>query len=660
MERFSNNISDAYLLQKIYCKTMTRKNKLSCGLDLDFDSNIENALECSSGEGYDFVCLDIVNPEKKTHFLKAASGDKLGDKTKPEFMLIGQEWCSLVVGKVSKWLTLNSGLDGQKACAENAVTQELNFAAYLSLPAVLVYLQTQDCASLAKTIYTHLLTSHHGMTVWVNVPLTVGPGKINGVEEADEENTSHEKQDSWHWWNKFRCLCGQHNRIGLALEITADLPDELVLKQWLGEPIRSVVLPTSVFLTNKKGFPVLSRAHQFLMMQLLRLNCQIVVTGGNEHDSGLRVYQQYVNHLFSSHPPLGQYEAFAQGYEDYLQAPLQPLMDNLESATYETFEKDPIKYQMYEEAIYKCLSKKSKDNKSDSHLVLMVLGAGRGPLVRASLRAARQAKVKVKCYAVEKNANAAVTLELLRQHEWMNDDVTIISSDMRKWKAPELADVIVSELLGSFGDNELSPECLDGAERFLKPDAISIPCNYTSYLSPVSSQKLYNEVTGAGLLDKEKRHDAAFETPYVVRIHNCHELAEPKKVFYFSHPKPKADNNSQISENNQYLSNVRYAELSFDVNKSSMLHGFAGYFHCTLFDDVCISIVPQTHSPGMFSWFPIFFPLLTPISVKQGDVVNVNMWRCCSATKVWYEWAVTEPYTSPIHNPAGRSYTIGL
>ena len=26
----------------------------------------------------------------------------------------------------------------------------------------------------------------------------------------------------------------------------------------------------------------------------------------------------------------------------------------------------------------------------------------------------------------------------------------------------------MSELLGSFGDNELSPECLDGAQKFLK------------------------------------------------------------------------------------------------------------------------------------------------------------------------------------------------
>lgn len=39
---------------------------------------------------------------------------------------------------------------------------------------------------------------------------------------------------------------------------------------------------------------------------------------------------------------------------------------------------------------------------------------------------------------------------------------------MRDWAAPEKADIIVSELLGSFGDNELSPECLDGAQHFLK------------------------------------------------------------------------------------------------------------------------------------------------------------------------------------------------
>ena len=47
---------------------------------------------------------------------------------------------------------------------------------------------------------------------------------------------------------------------------------------------------------------------------------------------------------------------YARGYEDYLQCPLQPLMDNLESQTYEVFEKDPIKYQEYERAMYDALT----------------------------------------------------------------------------------------------------------------------------------------------------------------------------------------------------------------------------------------------------------------------------------------------------------------
>lgn len=58
-------------------------------------------------------------------------------------------------------------------------------------------------------------------------------------------------------------------------------------------------------------------------------------------------------------------------------------------------------------------------------------------------------------------------LENLREEMW-GDQVEVISCDMRAWDAPIKADILVSELLGSFGDNELSPECLDGAQRFLK------------------------------------------------------------------------------------------------------------------------------------------------------------------------------------------------
>ena len=45
--------------------------------------------------------------------------------------------------------------------------------------------------------------------------------------------------------------------------------------------------------------------------------------------------------------------------------------------------------------------------------VVMVLGAGRGPLVRAALKAAQTAERDIKVYAVEKNPGALVTYALL-------------------------------------------------------------------------------------------------------------------------------------------------------------------------------------------------------------------------------------------------------
>ena len=88
-------------------------------------------------------------------------------------------------------------------------------------------------------------------------------------------------------------------------------------------------------------------------------------------------------------------------------------------------------------------------------------------------------------YAIEKNPSAYVTYgtsvfmsshdQLMwyvslqnRLHTEWNDKVKVMFGDMRYLEVPEKADILVSELLGSFGDNELSPECLDGAMRFLK------------------------------------------------------------------------------------------------------------------------------------------------------------------------------------------------
>lgn len=52
--------------------------------------------------------------------------------------------------------------------------------------------------------------------------------------------------------------------------------------------------------------------------------------------------------------------------------------------------------------------------------------------------------------------------------------------------------------------------------------------------------------------------------------------------------------------------------------RCAVCHGFAGYFDAQLYKDVHLSIHPPTHTPNMFSWFPIYFPLRTPFYVPQG------------------------------------------
>ena len=54
----------------------------------------------------------------------------------------------------------------------------------------------------------------------------------------------------------------KRSKINISLVITADLPSDEEIARVFAEPVKSLTIPTSIFLSNKSGFPVLSRAHQ--------------------------------------------------------------------------------------------------------------------------------------------------------------------------------------------------------------------------------------------------------------------------------------------------------------------------------------------------------------------------------------------------------------
>lgn len=221
---------------------------------------------------------------------------------------------------------------------------------------------------------------------------------------------------------------------------------------------------------------------------------------------------------------------------------------------------------------------------------------------------------------------------------------------MREFVPDEKADILVSELLGSFGDNELSPECLDGAQKHLKPDGISIPSQSVSYINPVMTPKLYNivrDIRPRSHRQKPNTYESQSEHSYVVYFKNAYHIAAVQPVFTFKHP-----------NRNEHINNSRYTQLKFKVAQDCMLNGFAGFFDTVLYKDITLSIHPETHTKGLSSWFSMFFPLAEPQQLKAGAELTVNFWRCISENKVWYEWNTTSPHISHIHNFKGRAFPI--
>lgn len=428
----------------------------------------------------------------------------------------------------------------------------------------------------------------------------------------------------------------------------------------------------NTFAKNAASHPSLSKSHQIMINSYMKLKrapwLLLCHTGPVKPALGSAaptpaeasyVYQRpaaphlvYLRHLQRKQQSRTVIEHFSQGYQDYLQAPLQPLTDNLESATYEVFEKDPVKYDQYELAIIQALTDwremKKPTSGADGKVVVAVAGAGRGPLVTRALTASEKTGVPIEMWAVEKNPNAYVLLKLHNETDW-DGAVTIVKSDMRAWKGPLKAtdgdstsaedygkvDILISELLGSFGDNELSPECLDGVQHVLATGhGISIPSSYTAHCTPVLAPRIHAEIARRTVTDP-----TAPETPYVVLLQQIDYAAmsvpdHPRfqEVWEFVHPVPEdimeiatqrrqggvsgGGGGSMVGGDGANEHNIRYARLKFVCKDRTTIHGLAGYFESVLYasgeSSVELSTRPDTidiKSKDMMSWFPIYFPL---------------------------------------------------
>lgn len=615
--------------------TTASKKQMKFGCDFSLVPDLVACVQQLTNWGYSYACIPLTHTKLKPD--QSADGDNANitfDRSalisRADVILQADTWNRIVV-KLTPGLDLDALDSDTRDRHTQQFKQEVSYASYLNVSAIMFDLPLS--ANIPNLVRLMNITLQENMFVnfFVRVPMST-----TSIADADV--------DTWKIWSTFSAACDYHKSVYLALELSIDLPDQQELDRWLGEPIKAVIAPTSIFLTNKTGFPVLSRPHQVFLSKLFDLDACVFLSGKSDQD--IQPYFKYLSFIHDSSKSDKLY-SYSYAYEDLLQVPLQPLINDLDNNMYAIFEQDPIKYQQYEKAITKALTDRAK-NSSAEVMTVCVVGAGRGPLVNASLKASENSKVPVKVYAVEKNENALLVLNYNNEYYW-NNLVTVVGSDMRTWKFEEKCDILVSELLGSFGDNELSPECLDGAQNFLKDDGICIPSSYTSYVSPLQSQTLYSNMKMFKCTTSmDNQHENA-EQIFVVNMRNVYIIAPAQPLFTFDHPK------SDLNKNNN-----RYKTLTFDIQQDCILHGFAGYFSAVLYKDIHISIEPSTFSTGMFSWYPAYIPIKSSMKLKKDEQLKLHFWRLSNSSKVWYEWSVSEPSAIPIHNPNARSYSMYL
>jgi type II protein arginine methyltransferase len=452
-------------------------------------------------------------------------------------------------------------------------------------------------------------------------------------------------------------------------------------------------------------------------------------------------FDQYplLNYLYFKAVEEPTRDVFAS-YEGQLQLPLQPLGHQLSSGVYEVFERDARKYRQYREAVYSYVKDWYEAGQARQHalqnkgfferhgvmrevpvpsadervLYLVLLGCGRGPLIDECLNAVSALGVRLRLFAIEKNRPAAAFTRM----RWANDPewaqlaytfghtLEVIVADGRHIaRAAEegtvtlppdfgLCDVVVSELLGSFGDNELSPECLEGFHAQLQAIQQSrglhhnahltcIPQRYTAWVAPLMSASLEAAVAEAavkGLTVAPPQcpdvHAALDHSLLVTNLSRGVTLADPQPCWSFTHDFGQLHKSSRESRDASARSSTssfsptqlndttdasmdRSAHLVFTVPPCGRCSGLAGYFSCVLYKSasspaVVLSTAPAQRTTDMYSWFPCTFTLdptqrrelyeVEAAAATKSGAVAIHVWLARKTSEerrqVWYEWSV--------------------
>ena len=276
-------------------------------------------------------------------------------------------------------------------------------------------------------------------------------------------------------------------------------------------------------------------------------------------------------------------------------------------------------------------------------VVCLVLGGGLGRLANFCLDAAAEIKLRATVHMVDANP---IAVSCMREQFCKSTSVTseVVVHDpfslfpgmqvnelpLRLQNLTGRCDLVISELLGCFGDDEFLPELtVTMCNLFHKPGGISIPESWESYIAPVQTFNI------DALLRNAKRSQSTYTTGLP---EDCVFLAEPQLVW----------KGSCYSYSGSFFRLLEFPLASFVLRtncgqqKSTsstsefLVHGLLGYFKAFLYKDIFIDTRHTSPLRNSFHWECFYLPLNTPVRLPMYEedggghaVVCVGVVRHC-------------------------------
>ena len=235
------------------------------------------------------------------------------------------------------------------------------------------------------------------------------------------------------------------------------------------------------------------------------------------------------------------------------------------------------------------------------------LGTGSGVLACLACRAGAS-----RVYALERSYMVGLARQIAEVNG-LGEKIVFIQGESREVELAEPVDLVVAEIIGSFGLEEgILGALADARRRFLKPGGRLLPDTLELHLAPTEQGDHYRlwprELEAECGLDFSPLAELCEHVWRGLRADPSRFLGKPAELMRFD---LYADEPTQIR-----------GQVDVEIERPGALAGWVGWFNAR-FDgrDVVSTIPPIPES----SWRNAFFPVGEPVEVRPGEVAGLRM-----------------------------------